>query len=330
MSDYPNGNSSGPQSNASKGKRPPVVLTPVWLTDLIPQRVIVGKERSGRLRYLCADHMGTWTALRRHWNPDRQVVWPSIETISAETGYSATKVKMLLRELEEVGAIRHLSRGRKAGQGGRSSNRYQLAPMEGPLPLFIEDETASSDTETASSNIPPEGVRDAERLQLGGLGTLSDHELGSQIPEQGPSSQNPKASDIENDAAACENPRETISDPETVEAIHALYNAIDSLSEDMEAATTWMVVQRVVDTLTQHGCHALALADGLASVTETLETKADGLWWGRGRQLGSPVGFVMWVAEVAGMTGSWEEVCSSSYWREAESLTGVNLTGTAA
>ena len=128
----------------------------------------------------------------------------------------------------------------------------------------------------------------AGRTELAGLGASGAYEQEPQIQEEEPRLQEPQASDIASDVAASERRREPITDRETLGAVECLRGwRIDELSPDIEASTREMVIQRVVDTLTQYGCHPLELADGLRSVTETLETKANGLWWGRGRQLGA-------------------------------------------
>jgi hypothetical protein len=221
VSDYPYRNSSGPQANGS------FTQTPTWMSDLIPQHVIVGKERNGRLRYFIGDHIAVWIALRRHWPSKRPVVWPAIDTISLETGYSATKVKILLRELEDMGAIRRISRGRKARSGGRSSNRYELAGLDGPLSPGME--------ETVSG-----GVGDVIHPQPAGLGTESAHELDSQVLEEDPPSQTQKRDVTAYGDIAHESERESITDIEALKAARDFSEALSLLSPDSEAATRWM------------------------------------------------------------------------------------------
>ena len=114
MNDQFHGNSRGPQHRGSHDA--PFVMTPNWLVDLICERVPVGKERSGKLRYLSGDHIAVQVALQRHWNPDRPVVFPSVERLAMLTGYSVRTVQVLLRELEEVGAICALRRGARRGR----------------------------------------------------------------------------------------------------------------------------------------------------------------------------------------------------------------------
>ena len=116
------------------------VMVPMWLMDMMAD---VGSIIT------CA-HVVVYMTIRRHWSPERPLPWPELATIARESGIGLTRVKVLVRELEAVGAIRRISRGRKRGSGGRCSNRYELAGMNAPLPIFSEDSSGTNPTTSAT------------------------------------------------------------------------------------------------------------------------------------------------------------------------------------
>jgi hypothetical protein len=94
---------------------------PGWLWELIPNRASP----------ITANHVTVFATIRSFVRPNQPMPFPGVDLIAAKAGFSRRTVFRLMRELEAVGALRRVSRGKEGG--GRTSSAYELAGNDGPL-----------------------------------------------------------------------------------------------------------------------------------------------------------------------------------------------------
>ena len=253
-------------------------MTPNWLSAL------VGQDDNP----ITGEHVWLWLTIKTWWSPNSTAPWPALKSICARSGYGRTKVCELLNDLESVGALRRISRGRHGG--GRTSNRYEMAGSDGPIAstAILLDQTS------VLADLCPE--------QSSGLADIYSSALATTINTQ--FNQDPQNPELDPHNQACvveksdhaslrETTRQPITDKATHKAAWNLFNAICKLAPDMEAATRWMLIQRMVDGFDLSDAE---LAAPLQKVADQVLNKLDGIAWEVAADVESPAGYVMGVA----------------------------------